>query len=451
MEPLMIRIRASLIALAALILTVAPMAQPAAKDVVRAKASIEPTRAEPGELITLTIEVEIDPRWHIYAPDVDPDDSLPTTFEPAAPLEAMGDLDTDQEPHEISMAGLDPLPTFAGKVVFTQTLFVGIDAAAGKLVKLGDLSYLACDDKGCLPPAKLPIEAELEILAKEASEESWEDGEVRVDATLEPPSARAGDVVKLVARAHIAPGWHIYDPAETNETAFPTALAASNGWRAKGPLVADHEPHVWELEGVGELRIYEDEVVLSTEVVVPEDAKSGERISIGEIEYIPCTFEYCLDRMTAPVEVSFELLAGLGAGGTDPETTTDDDGGGSRPVAISPEGEEIEKAIARGLPAFMLACAFFALLALLTPCVYPMIPITVSYFTKAAHASRAEAVSHALAYSFGIIATYVGFGVGVRALLGDQGPTWIATYGPINLIVAAVFVAFGLSLLGMFD
>jgi thiol:disulfide interchange protein DsbD len=102
----------------------------------------------------------------------------------------------------------------------------------------------------------------------------------------------------------------------------------------------------------------------------------------------------------------------------------------------------------------LLAFAFVAFLAglsaLITPCVFPLIPMTVSFFTSG-NDSRQRGLLKALVYGLSIIVIYVLIGVVVAAALGEEGPNLIATHWLPNLIFFTVFVVFGLSFLGLFE
>jgi thiol:disulfide interchange protein DsbD len=98
-----------------------------------------------------------------------------------------------------------------------------------------------------------------------------------------------------------------------------------------------------------------------------------------------------------------------------------------------------------GLLAFLSGLA-----ALLTPCVFPMVPMTVSYFTGGQD-SRSRGILKALVYGLSIILIYTFIGVVVARLLGEEGPNFMATHWVPNLLFFVVFVVFGLSFLGLFE
>ena len=90
-------------------------------------------------------------------------------------------------------------------------------------------------------------------------------------------------------------------------------------------------------------------------------------------------------------------------------------------------------------------------LALLTPCVFPMIPITVSFFTKKEGLSRTQGLIQALVYSGGIILTFTGLGIVLALLFGAAAIQGVAANVWINLLIATIFIVFALNLFGAFE
>jgi thiol:disulfide interchange protein len=98
-----------------------------------------------------------------------------------------------------------------------------------------------------------------------------------------------------------------------------------------------------------------------------------------------------------------------------------------------------------------LLLAFGAgLVAVLMPCVYPMLPMTVSYFTNNSR-SRGEAISKALVYGLSIISIYTGVGVVLSLLFGADAANLISSHWLPNLLSFVIFIIFGMSFLGLFE
>jgi thiol:disulfide interchange protein DsbD len=90
------------------------------------------------------------------------------------------------------------------------------------------------------------------------------------------------------------------------------------------------------------------------------------------------------------------------------------------------------------------------LLALLTPCVFPMIPLTVSFFTKRSK-TRAKGLSNALIYAGSIILIYVALGFLVTVTLGSDALNAMASNAFFNLLFFVIFFVFSLSFFGAFE
>jgi thiol:disulfide interchange protein len=90
-------------------------------------------------------------------------------------------------------------------------------------------------------------------------------------------------------------------------------------------------------------------------------------------------------------------------------------------------------------------------LSLLTPCVFPMIPITVSYFTNHSSKSRAKAIKLASIYSLGIIATFTILGMLLAIFVGAAGINLFAANPWVNIIITAVFLLFAFNLFGAYE
>jgi thiol:disulfide interchange protein len=110
---------------------------------------------------------------------------------------------------------------------------------------------------------------------------------------------------------------------------------------------------------------------------------------------------------------------------------------------------------AQNWPAFLLVAFGAGLACIFTPCVFPMIPITMSYFLNqqsGQDSGKARGgVSQAVVFCLGIIVAFSGLGLLVTAALGPVGIKQLGGSPWVNGFIAALFVAFGLSLLGAFE
>jgi len=102
------------------------------------------------------------------------------------------------------------------------------------------------------------------------------------------------------------------------------------------------------------------------------------------------------------------------------------------------------------LLAFMLAAFLSGLAALITPCVFPMIPMTVSFFTKK-EKSRVAGITKALFFGASIVGIYVLIGVLFASIFGADSANLLATHWLPNIFFFAIFILFALSFFGMFE
>lgn len=89
--------------------------------------------------------------------------------------------------------------------------------------------------------------------------------------------------------------------------------------------------------------------------------------------------------------------------------------------------------------------------SLLTPCVFPMVPITVSFFTKRTEQNKGKGLRDALVYALGIIITFTGLGIIFSLIFGASGIQNFTNSAWVNLFIFAIFIVFALSMFGAFE
>lgn len=109
------------------------------------------------------------------------------------------------------------------------------------------------------------------------------------------------------------------------------------------------------------------------------------------------------------------------------------------------------KAEKQGFIAFLLVAFGAGLLAVATPCVFPMLPMTVSFFTKKSD-SRAQGIGRAMIFGFSIIGIYASLGLIFAALgLGPEFGNWMSTHWLPNILFFIIFLVFAASFFGAFE
>lgn len=397
----------------------------------------------------LLLEATIDEHWHLYNQTEVEDGPVPTSFifDENSKVEFIGKV---QEGESITAyeAVLDmELSFFADHAEFTQRV-KKLDA--GEVEIKGELTFMTCDDKQCLPPEYIDFSFKLPASDPASTLESNEDGmssevgqnEFKSEqlllsdgpGILEPVEWKfeilkiKDDVFTVVASGEIDEGWHVYaSELESDEGPLPTILVLDDntGFELLG-----------KVQDIGDVITKYDESFMmelsyfEKEVQFTQDFKlTGEDVDVkGYIDFMVCDNEKCLP----PEQISFDI-------------NTKDAVQSSRLVsadsADTSEGSYWRIFILGLLGGFV---------ALLTPCVFPMIPLTVSFFTKQSK-TKAKGISNALIYSSSIIIIYVLLGYGVTAIFGADALNILSTNVWFNLFFFVMLVTFAISFFGAFE
>ena len=249
---------------------------------------------------------------------------------------------------------------------------------------------------------------------------------VKVEASLEKV---AEDRVELVFLMKIEEGWHVYgtEKVENGPTATALNMERLQGAELVGELKYVGEP-VRKFDEVFELDVeyFEGDVEFRQEVKLTEEDYCIE----GYLEYSACNNQSCMPPMKS--EFSYGTQEVQEVQGVQGEAAVRHD------AKIGGQDSSLWLLFLFGL--------LGGLVALTTPCVWPIIPMTVSFFIK-----RGGGVRDALIYGLSIIIIYVGLGLIVTGLFGANALNSLATNAVFNLFFFAMLMVFGLSLVGLFE
>ncbi len=281
--------------------------------------------------------------------------------------------------------------------------------------------------------------------------------------------------------ATIDKGWHVYSPGlpAGGPVSASIAIDKSEGVDAEGPLKAiGNERNVYdEMFGMN-VRYFEDAVTFSQRF----KTKGGKYDVSGRLVYGSCNDQMCLP----PTSVDFsyngeapkvkdndekkkeEEASSAAAEENDgkQENTTQEDATtlpdsaattvvttlNTEPTTFNAKHSTLNTQQSKsGLLSIFLMGLLGGFVALLTPCVWPIIPMTVSFFLKRAKDNKRKAVSDALTYGLSIIVIYLTLGLAVTAIYGAQRLNDLATNAYVNLFFFALLVIFALSFFGWFE
>ena len=257
--------------------------------------------------------------------------------------------------------------------------------------------------------------------------------------------ARSGEVVNITFTVSMDEGWHIYAVHDVPEGPKATNISISGGIIDKIGKITEPDPIVKFDEGFGMITPYhENQITFLIPVKLKSDLTPNIYKLSATVLHQVCNSMLCYP----PKETNFSIPVVVEAG-----TPRSDK---MEMIAAVTKDQNINNidldlAIQKGIISFILLSLSMGFLALLTPCVFPMIPITVSYFTHQGEKEGRNPIKQASVYALGIIATFSILGFLLAVFLGASGANQLAANPWVNLFIGSLFIYFALSLFGMYE
>ncbi|PCI08573.1 MAG: thiol:disulfide interchange protein [Flavobacteriaceae bacterium] len=259
----------------------------------------------------------------------------------------------------------------------------------------------------------------------------------------------------LVVTATIESGWHLYSQDVPEDGPIATAFTFTDD-NSKFQLVgktAEGKGHTID-DPVFQMKIkfFENTATFKQHIRLLTNDKID---IVGEIEFMVCDDTQCLPPTYKDLSFSVQGKAGALLTSTEIENISNEKSVSVEKKSevkekVSPKKEKKSKGNKKGLWTIFIIAFFSGFLALLTPCVFPMIPMTVSFFTKQSK-SKAAGVRNAVIYGLAIIAIYVFLGLAVSYFFGADALNALATNVWFNLIFFVLLLVFAASFLGAFE
>jgi thiol:disulfide interchange protein DsbD len=498
-------VRKSIAALSVVILSSLGLAPGAASQIlplggraaarVTWKVSVEPQKVSPGGTVELVASYEVVKGWYLYAPDftgtglateLDVDSQLlEAAGKPRFPEPEIKEEKILGETHRLLPGGGD----------IRRSYTVSEEAEPGKLAFNALLTYMTCSGSRCDPPRRgEPYPLSLEIAAGAAStEEKGEDdardtpagagekvedkvqerpaetGEKAEDApaaeekekagdaardavklaagdkdernpvswkiTVEPATVRRGERAEIVVQYDVAKGHYIYAPDQKGD-GVPTAITIRSPHIEASGKPAFPEPKIKTVAGDSYRTLAGTGAIRQGFVVKPEAPPGNLRPEV-RVDFMTCFEGGCYP----PAE--HEEAVAITVSAEPPVAAGSSQSGAAESAAGESGGEDLLEVSIWALIALMITGGLFALLM---PCTYPMIPITIAYFSNQAEARKGAVLPLALAYGAGIVLSFNIIGwVFAPVIRPFAANPWV------NLVFAALFGLFALSFLGFFN
>ena len=273
--------------------------------------------------------------------------------------------------------------------------------------------------------------------------------------------------IEVVFTAAIAPGWHIYapdcPPGGPNPATLTTEKAvgakAVGGLKASGNARSLFDP-VFGMQ----VKYFEGQAVFTQRYRISSPSYAVK----GYLEYSACDERSCMPPTTVDFELKPEQQQAA-APATSPTAAAKKENGKAPATPLPSLGERLRvgepcsgmglgvgspssgMGLGVGLPYTFLMGFLGGLVALLTPCVWPVIPMTVSFFLRRSKDKRGRAIRDAATYGAAIIVIYMALALLFTALFGPEKLNAMATNAPLNIVFTLLLVVFAMSLMGWFE
>lgn len=266
----------------------------------------------------------------------------------------------------------------------------------------------------------------------------------------------------VTAVANIESGWHIYTATPGGDgTQIPTEvkLNKNSNIRLDGKMQVAGKVTDEVVEEVGTIHYYQNKVTYTQKLI----ARANTTLK-GTVSFQVCDDKMCLP----PKDFDFDVkIEGLAATAVDtasndtavaavdspaaPATVAANSDSNNSAASVSESDKEIGSTMEKSsLWELFLTGLGAGFIAFIMPCIYAMLPITVSFFTKRSK-DRKTGLRNATFYSVSIVAIFTAIGLLVSVLFGEKTMYEISTSMGFNLFVFILFIVFGISLLGAFE
>jgi thiol:disulfide interchange protein DsbD len=279
------------------------------------------------------------------------------------------------------------------------------------------------------------------------------DARVEIQASFAPDAARLGELTVLEIGVRIPTGYHFYSmtdieggPLRMQVAVDDPALAPASEWFGPKPEVAFDPNFKKDVEFHTGAAVYRRAFALTAR---PASADG-----------VPLTFrgQICDERQCIPLKEKLTAKLAFAEGAARPERTKAPTlageafpldrpapTGGGATIAADDYGRD------SGTLLFFLIAIGFGFIALGTPCVFPMIPITISFFSKFSAHSTKRSVGMAAVYSLSIILVFTVLGIVLTAIFGQDAMQKVSTSPAFNVFMVVLLVFFAFNLFGLFE
>ena len=269
---------------------------------------------------------------------------------------------------------------------------------------------------------------------------------VKWDTSVEKISETEYD---LIINASIEKNWHLYSQNVPEDGPIPTSFSftTSNDFEIIGKTSEEKGHTVHDAVFEMKIKYFENKATFKQRIKLL--SKNAFSIN-GSVEFMVCDDASCLP--PNEVDLTFEIPVSNGVNFSANPVDVNEKHDKFLEITESTKIVETKspKSKDRSLLTIFIIAFFSGFAALLTPCVFPMIPMTVSFFTKQSK-SRAAGIRNAIIYGASIVIIYVVLGLLVSAIFGADALNALSTNVWFNIIFFLLLIIFAVSFLGAFE
>lgn len=266
---------------------------------------------------------------------------------------------------------------------------------------------------------------------------------VKFEVTNSPESVKAGEVFEVSVDASIEPNWHLYSVLNDPDAGpYPTEFSPkSENFILVGEIKESAADIEFDPNFEAELGWHATYATFIIPMAIKTN-QTGTQIIDLDVFYQVCDDRVCLPPKHKSIIVGVKVT---GVSDSPVEAAISSGSGASKKSEVT-SGSSLS---GDGIFSFLWIAILAGFAALLTPCVFPMIPLTVSYFSK--QNGESKGVGQAMFFGLAIVVTFTLIGIILAAVVGASGAQNFAASPFVNAIIALVLIGFALSLLGMYE
>jgi thiol:disulfide interchange protein len=276
-----------------------------------------------------------------------------------------------------------------------------------------------------------------------------------LESAAQGKTLKAGEKLDAKLKAAIEGEWYLYAVEQPGPGPFPTRITVAENapFKLDGKINSSEPRTKFDPNFNIDTKTYSKEAEFVLPLAVEADAPV-DALAV-DVRFQVCNSTVCLPPKTVRVSFSgFEDAKKQSAVSSEPSAVSGQTASANNGQQTTNNAQLTTNNISdsqASLWGFVWLAAALGALTLLTPCVFPMIPITVSYFTNHAEKNRVKSVKLAAVYSFGIIATFTILGMLLAIFVGAAGINLFAANPWVNLVITAIFLFFAFNLFGAYE